>query len=548
MPEVQITHIPLNILFPSPTNPRKTFPEAEIIALAENIQEHGQFVPLNVRKISNVKDEESLLSQYEIIAGERRWRAQKIIHHNNDLPPRIPCIIMEITNEQVIMMQMAENLARQDLSPLEEAYSYRLALDNTAYATVELLAPQVGKSAYHVASRLKLLDLQGPALERYKAGTLPLSHALEIARLTPADQDRVEGMIGEQGTAGVRSLEKLREIINTQVLLNLFSAPFPKDDAMLHPEAGACNSCPKRSGSNSLFADIVNQDVCFDGACFQVKKNLAMIVQLGMILNERPDVLIFQFDAYDLPPDNILIYLTGQRATITRTQDGYVDAKESEPGARVAFAINGPYASQYFYVKAKKGKPGKNAPQQSVEPIPDEKPVTTTEEQVADLQTRIIRNGEIRDDKYFANLLVMFEASPAFNKSEKPPNKAEKAAMAFLLFDELTMEAREAMGEEPITDLDTLSPEELYATFVGMDSSSITVFIRKLLHQKFKRYKPTNSRGYFLLKVMESCFTDADRKAVWQPATDEMLLKNENIKKRIKTLQKPSKKGSKKKA
>lgn len=144
--------LPLHLLDPSPTNPRKSFPEASLQELADSIRQAGVISPLLVRP--------SFASgRYEIVAGERRWRAALIVQVDS-----VPVIVRELQDHEVVELQCIENLQREDVSPLEEAGGYRLLIQQFGH-TAEAIAAKIGKSRSHVFGRLKLMDLCPEVLE-----------------------------------------------------------------------------------------------------------------------------------------------------------------------------------------------------------------------------------------------------------------------------------------------------------------------------------------------------------------------------------------------
>ena len=145
--------IPIEHLTPNPRNPRRIFKEAELEELATSIREKGILQPLLVRPAAGKAD------RFEIIAGERRWRAaQKAGLHE------LPVHVVEADDKEALELAIIENIQREDLNPLEEAAGFERLLDEFNYSQVEL-AQVLGKSRSHVANSLRLLKLP----ERVKA-------------------------------------------------------------------------------------------------------------------------------------------------------------------------------------------------------------------------------------------------------------------------------------------------------------------------------------------------------------------------------------------
>jgi len=157
--------IPIEHLTPNPRNPRHAFGEVELDELTSSIKEKGILQPLLVRPISGQPD------RFEIIAGERRWRAaQKAGLHE------VPVHAVEVDDKEALELAIIENIQRADLNPLEEAAGYERLLDEFNYSQVEL-AKVLGKSRSHVANSLRLLKLPERVKSLLREGELSAGHA-----------------------------------------------------------------------------------------------------------------------------------------------------------------------------------------------------------------------------------------------------------------------------------------------------------------------------------------------------------------------------------
>ena len=163
-------NLPLAKIEPNPDQPRKVFDQVSLDELAESIRLHGVITPITVRK--GEKD-----GYYQIIAGERRWRAARQAGLED-----IPAMVLEAEEDEVMELALIENLQRQDLNPVEEAQGYD-ALINRFGLTQEEAAERVGKSRPAVANALRLLTLSEPVLEKLKNGELTAGHARAILQL-----------------------------------------------------------------------------------------------------------------------------------------------------------------------------------------------------------------------------------------------------------------------------------------------------------------------------------------------------------------------------
>ena len=161
--------LPIYKIEPNPDQPRQDFDEEELQALAESISVHGIVQPLTVRELRS--------GYYQIIAGERRWRAARLANLSE-----VPAVIIEADDKKAMELALIENLQRQDLNPVEEALGYQ-SLINEYGLTQEETATQVGKSRPAVANALRLLGLCPEVLERLRRNELSAGHARAILTL-----------------------------------------------------------------------------------------------------------------------------------------------------------------------------------------------------------------------------------------------------------------------------------------------------------------------------------------------------------------------------
>lgn len=269
--------LPIDEIVASPSNPRKHFDDAYLTDLAESIASHGVIQPITVRPLplealldfnKRRKPGDGSNPQYEIVVGECRWRAAKRAGLTE-----IPGFWREMDDKQVLETQIIENLSRRDVHPIEEAEGYQALMARHGY-TADQLAAKVGKSRSYIYGRLKFTALCAAAREAFFAGTLEASTALLIARI-PGEglQKRAVKEVTESYNGEPLSFRAAKDHIHRRFTLSLAQATFRPDDAALLPAAGACSTCPKRSGNFlELFTDITATDVCTDPDCFEAKR------------------------------------------------------------------------------------------------------------------------------------------------------------------------------------------------------------------------------------------------------------------------------------
>ncbi|ARD48386.1 ParB/RepB/Spo0J family partition protein [Sporosarcina sp. P33] len=186
----------------NPYQPRKEFDDESLAELSESIKEHGVLQPIIVRSVG---------TQYEIVVGERRYRASELAGKKE-----IPAVVRDLTDEQSMEMAILENLQREDLSPIEVAEAYQNLMESLEL-TQEQLAFRLGKSRPHIANHIRLLALPEKVLKDISQGILSMGHGRTLLGLrkkeqilTVAEKVKTEGL-------NVRQLEKLVQRLNEDV-------------------------------------------------------------------------------------------------------------------------------------------------------------------------------------------------------------------------------------------------------------------------------------------------------------------------------------------
>ncbi len=189
-----VNELDINEIEPNRDQPRKEFDQQALNELADSIATHGLLQPIVVRPMSNLR--------YQIVAGERRWRASRIAGLE-----RVPVIIREMSDMECMELAMIENLQREDLNPVEEALGYRQLIDSYSM-TQDEVAQAVGKSRPAVANALRLLSLPSDLLEMVSAGELSAGHARALLAIEDAELRSQAAKWAKDG-ATVREIEKL---------------------------------------------------------------------------------------------------------------------------------------------------------------------------------------------------------------------------------------------------------------------------------------------------------------------------------------------------
>lgn len=191
------SEVSLDNIIPNPHQPRRSFEQSALEELAQSIAQHGLLQPIVVRPH---------LGHYQLVAGERRFRAAKIAGMTT-----IPAVIMELTDRQLAEIALVENLQREDLNPLEEASAYAKLIEEFNL-TQEAVASRIGKSRSAIANTLRLLNLAPPVQAMVADGRISPGHARTLLSLSDVDQLKAAEKIVSKGLT-VRAAEKNRQAL-----------------------------------------------------------------------------------------------------------------------------------------------------------------------------------------------------------------------------------------------------------------------------------------------------------------------------------------------
>jgi ParB family transcriptional regulator, chromosome partitioning protein len=192
--QAQLREVAVSKILPNPAQPRLSYDEDSLTELADSIREHGVLQPILVRPAG---------SKFELIAGERRWRASGMAERET-----IPAIVVEFDEQTALEVSIIENLQREDVSPLEEAAMFRKMTDAFGYS-VRQLAQKVGKDKGYIENRLRLSDAPADIRELVSLRKDTISHAYELMKI---GDERKRRRLAKRIVAGELSLAKLRQL------------------------------------------------------------------------------------------------------------------------------------------------------------------------------------------------------------------------------------------------------------------------------------------------------------------------------------------------
>jgi ParB family chromosome partitioning protein len=274
--QAQIREIPIGRVLPNPAQPRLSYEEDSLTELAESIREHGVLQAILVRPAG---------SQFELIAGERRWRAARLAGLET-----VPSVVLDLDEETALEVSIIENLQREDVFPLEEAAMYRKML--ALGYSVRQLAAKIGKDKGYVENRLRLADAPPEIRELVAARRDTISHAYELMKVT---DEKTRQKLAKRVAAGELTLAKLRR---------LTGAREPKTEV----------ERPKRRARTAAGVAVAVRNA--DDALMDVKGRLATVVEeLADLLRQHE--VINQIPATNR--DNLAKYLTITKLKLENT-------------------------------------------------------------------------------------------------------------------------------------------------------------------------------------------------------------------------------------
>ncbi len=214
--ESDIAEISIDLISPNPSQPRTHFDNEKIEELSLSIKEHGVVQPIIIRPIEN--------QRYEIVAGERRWRAARKTQLT-----KIPAIIRNLSEQEVMEIALIENIQREELSPIEEASALKSLMDKFSY-TQNHLAQRLGRSRSAIANILRLIRLPNYIQESVSRGTLSSGHAKLLLSLEdkPATQKQLYNEIIDNGYSVRKTEERIKQLTIQQTYVPRGTSSIPK--------------------------------------------------------------------------------------------------------------------------------------------------------------------------------------------------------------------------------------------------------------------------------------------------------------------------------
>ena len=248
--EDELAQLPVDALRPGKYQPRTRMDEASLAELADSIRARGVIQPIVVRPVND--------GQYEILAGERRWRAARLASLE-----RIPAVVRDVPDEAALGIGLIENIQREDLNPIEEASGLKRLIEEFKL-THEEVAAAVGRSRAGVTNLLRLLDLAGAVQAMLQDGKIDMGHARALLAVGKARQVELAHQIAAKGLS-VRETERLVQSVAAQPKSQRHHARLDADSRRLQEElaeslGATVHLKPRRAGKGSVVIDYSSLD------------------------------------------------------------------------------------------------------------------------------------------------------------------------------------------------------------------------------------------------------------------------------------------------
>lgn len=255
--------IKLSDISSNPNNPRKNFKGPKFNELVDSIRQKGIIEPIIIRPISSNQ------KKYEVVAGERRFKAACLISRNKHVQSKIPVIIKELSDDEAFDFMIIENLQREDLTGFEEALGFKKYFKKKGKGSIPELANRIGKSAGYIRRKIAILSLPKNVLEAWEKKELQFSHLEQLRRLKNKEElkDALDYAVGNNYGGSPASKRELKEYIDNM-------AP-PLNNALFNIKEEGCTICGQNSDMQQKQWDIgaMKGTHCLDKTCFKQKQN-----------------------------------------------------------------------------------------------------------------------------------------------------------------------------------------------------------------------------------------------------------------------------------
>lgn len=538
MQEAKLQMVKLTDIIPSTTNTlqREEWelkPEA-LKELVESIASKGVIQPILIRPDGSP-------GKYYLVCGERRFLASKQAGLTE-----IPAYIRNTTDEEAFDLQITENLQRKDVHPLKEAQAYKALMDaDRVKNSVQEMSKRFGKPVEYITHRLAFNNLIPEMKKEFFEGKMLIGHAILFSRLTEQDQKECMKICKPNYGSSAGQYEPVKGVqtqIDQKLIRNLNKSPFNIHDANLVVNAGSCDTCPKRSGHNTLlFSDVKEKDRCFDGACFALKTSRFIIAKLDELLQEDPELYVIGGGYGDGIDASIKKHLDKLEIKVLKEWQDYRTREKKDKGTFKAFCVSGNQVGQIVWIEkvksirgsssSTKAKPAKNSP-------------AAVDEQIKNLREGLKEKKEKMEDGILKEVYErLTDLKPYLEPDATPLTKYETAALYKKLYDNLYPPPKkiiEALKKISVT-APTKEAEEL-EKFAKLPQNLINFLMRSFIVNdiSFQYTSPDKEEKIMVMKIAEG-FKGVNLKQIQEQYIVDYNQMEIEVNKKIKTLQEKKK-------
>lgn len=557
------------------TNIRKSFDEDSIIELSSSIRENGVIQPILVRPVQG---------GYELVCGERRYRASKLVQAAFKDRNTIPVHIRELTDHEALEAQITENLQRKDVHPMDEAYAFKTMLESGK--SVEEIANRVAKKESFVRQRLKLNSLIDCWQKIFYNNCLSITDALKLAVFPERQQVEMwESEDMDERKEGSTRVVELNDWRLNKFNGMLATASFDITDATIDKKMGPCTTCQFNSSVSKLFPDDEQKAICSNISCFSNKAELAFNIELA-IAKDDPTIAIVrgcdgedkliikllkeghqvlkEYNDYREVPGNLGYpewdefkenWLDEFDGTEQEMQDDYkkelaeyekikadYEKKVASGKYLKAFCVGGNDKGKYIYIELyKKGADKKTK---------DQVAFGTATVSIADIDSEIDRikdrekrAKELDAEKVHKRIIEDLQKNNFLKTLNLPSGITDNILIRFLLCEQLNHYndiGKRVKKIVKIGDSYGGNPGNKWKLMEAITNDELALIARNVIMQKYGAEFPTQNGGYALRQMAES-FGNIPINAYEQEQMEKSEKRQANVAKRIADLQEQKK-------
>lgn len=534
---LKVEMIPIAEIEPDSDQPRTTMEEIE--EMAESIKSVGRVMqPIAVQRIGN---------KYKLIFGERRYRGTLLLGLKE-----IPAFVYDVTPEEAKVMQLVENLQREDLHPMQQAQGF-FQLTNLKNYSIEEISLRVGKTKYFVRQQLKLNDLTREWKAIFLKNGIPLTIALQICLLTKeAQQHLYDNEVSEEMEKSDKPVISINTYLIDKYKGKLNSACFDIKDPELDKKAGACTSCPFNTACASLFTEHEENPSCNNIACFQSKTNLHINRELDKIKDDPTTIV--GYDSYAIPEDVQILqdaglelqrvgygeeyqfvskpekpdwqefhdYRKERKMPVKQIKEEFVKTENTYNFKKEVFEKNlstGKYKKvfivssnnedrlgQYCYVEHVPKTTGRQTKKVIT---PGQSGIDDINAEIERIESREKRAVELDDEKVQRKIADAVKTDKTLGKLPVKPSSIDKVLTNFLLLEFISYsqksEVQKNLKLPALSEFTSL--DKFKSCLQSLNPRQITYILRVIIAEKYSTSLPHNRGGYAFRLMAESLGT-----------------------------------------